>query len=87
MWMGAFLPWKTASLFRNNIWIMGCTWLSNLSTYSLTVIWLWRVIMGPTEYDIAAQAITEPSSYFTVGMRHSRFYASLRVLKHKLFLM
>jgi hypothetical protein len=28
----------------------GCTWSPNLSTYSLTVIRPWRVIMGPTEF-------------------------------------
>jgi hypothetical protein len=31
-------------------WIMGCTLLSNLPTYSLAVIGPWRVIMGPTKY-------------------------------------
>jgi hypothetical protein len=41
--------WKTASLFGNNMWFMWCTWLPNLSTYSLAVIRPWRVIMGPTE--------------------------------------
>jgi hypothetical protein len=46
---GALSSWKT-SLFWNNTWIMGCTWLPNLSTYSLAVIQPWRVIMGPTEY-------------------------------------
>jgi hypothetical protein len=47
---GALSPSKTASLFGNNIWIMTCTWLHNMSTCSLTVIRPWRVIMGPTEY-------------------------------------
>jgi hypothetical protein len=28
--------------------------------YSLAVIWLGRVIMGPTEYDIATKTIAEP---------------------------
>jgi hypothetical protein len=42
--------WITASLFRNNVWIMWCTWLPNLSTYSLAVIRPWRVIMRPTDY-------------------------------------
>jgi hypothetical protein len=28
----------------------GCTWLPKLSTYSLAVIWPWRVTMVPTEY-------------------------------------
>jgi hypothetical protein len=56
MWIGALPLWKTTSFFRKNIWIMGCTWLPNLSTYSVPVIQPWRVIMGPTEYhDIAAQ--------------------------------
>jgi hypothetical protein len=50
MWMGVLSSWKTASLFRNNIWIMECTWLPNLSTYFLAVIRPWRVIMGPAEY-------------------------------------
>jgi hypothetical protein len=35
---------------ENNVWIMGCTWLPNLSTYSLATIRPWRVIMEPTEY-------------------------------------
>jgi hypothetical protein len=39
-----------ASLFRNNLRIMGCMWLANLSMYSLAVIQPRRVIMGPTEY-------------------------------------
>jgi hypothetical protein len=47
--MRALSFWKTSSLFGNNIWIMGCTWLPNLSTYSLAVIRSWGVIMGPTE--------------------------------------
>jgi hypothetical protein len=38
------------SFFENNVWIMGCTWLPNLSTYSLAVIRSWRIIMGPTQY-------------------------------------
>jgi hypothetical protein len=50
LWRGALLPWKTALLFGWNVWIMGCTWLPNLFTYSLAVIRPWRVIMGPTEY-------------------------------------
>jgi hypothetical protein len=49
VWMGALSSWKTA-LFGNNIWIMECTWLPNLSTYSLAVIRPWWVIMGQTEY-------------------------------------
>jgi hypothetical protein len=48
--MGALSSWKRASLFGNNIRIMGCTWLSNLPMYSLAVIQAWRVIIGPTEY-------------------------------------
>jgi hypothetical protein len=47
VWMGTLLSWKIASLIGNNVWIMGCTWLPNLSTYSLAVIRPWRVIMGP----------------------------------------
>jgi hypothetical protein len=38
--MGA-LSQKTASLFGNKVWIMGCTWLPNPSTYSLVVIRPW----------------------------------------------
>jgi hypothetical protein len=47
-----FSSWKAASLFGNNVWIMGCIWLPNLSTstYSLAVIRSWRVIMGAKEY-------------------------------------
>jgi hypothetical protein len=48
--MRAFSSWKTASLFGNNVWIMGRAWLPNLSTYSLEVIRPWRVIMRPIEY-------------------------------------
>jgi hypothetical protein len=55
--MGALSSWKTSSLFGNNVWIMGCTWLPNLSTCSLAVIRPWRLILGPT--DIAAQTIAE----------------------------
>jgi hypothetical protein len=36
-------------LFRN-VWLMGCTLLSNLPMYFLAVVWPWRVIMRPTEY-------------------------------------
>jgi hypothetical protein len=50
MWMGVLSSWKTASLIGNNVWIMGCTWLPNLSTYPLTVIRSWRVIMGSSEH-------------------------------------
>jgi hypothetical protein len=50
VWMGALSTWRTVSLFGNNVWIMGCTWLPNMSTYFLAVIHPWRVIMGPTEY-------------------------------------
>jgi hypothetical protein len=32
VWMGALSSWKTASLFANNVWIIGCTWSSNLCT-------------------------------------------------------
>jgi hypothetical protein len=46
VWMGALSSWKTASLFRTNVWIMGCTWLLNLSTYSLSVIRSWKVIQN-----------------------------------------
>jgi hypothetical protein len=50
VWMGALFYWKTALLFRNNVWIMGWNWLPNLSMYSLTAVQTLRVIMGPTEY-------------------------------------
>jgi hypothetical protein len=54
--LGALSSSKTASLFWNYIWIMGCTWLPNLSKYSIAVIRPWRLAMGTTEYhDIAAQ--------------------------------
>jgi hypothetical protein len=33
VWIGA-LFWKTALLFRNNGWIMGCTWLPKISSSS-----------------------------------------------------
>jgi hypothetical protein len=60
--------WKTASLFGNNVWITGCTWLPSLSTHSLAV----RVIMMPTDYhDVAAQTITEPLPFFSVGTRQA----------------
>jgi hypothetical protein len=61
VWMGVLASGQTASLFGNNVRILGCTWLPSLSTYSLAVIRPWRAINGPTEYhDIAAQIITEP---------------------------
>jgi hypothetical protein len=47
---GTLLSWILHHSFRKYAWIMRCTWLPNLSMYSLTVIWPWRVIMGPTEY-------------------------------------
>jgi hypothetical protein len=47
--LGHLSSWKTALFFGYNVWIMGCTWLPNLSTYSLAVIRPWRVTMGPTE--------------------------------------
>jgi hypothetical protein len=50
VWMGALASWRTASLFRNNVWIIRCTWLPNLSMHPLAVIWSSRVIIGPTEY-------------------------------------
>jgi hypothetical protein len=69
--MGILSSWKTTSLFGNNVWILGCTWLPNLTTHSLAVR-LWRLIVGPTEYDDnAAQTIAEPPQCFTVGTRHS----------------
>jgi hypothetical protein len=35
VWSGALSSWKTASLFGNNVWAVGCTWLPNLPTCSL----------------------------------------------------
>jgi hypothetical protein len=59
--MEVLLSWRTASFFRNNIGIMGYTWLPNLSTYFRAVTWSRRAKMGPTEYhDTAAQTITGP---------------------------
>jgi hypothetical protein len=51
-------------LFRNNVWDMGCSRLPNPPKYSLAVIRPWRVLMRPTEYDITARTITEPSPVF-----------------------
>jgi hypothetical protein len=48
-WMGATSSWKTAFLFGNNVWIIGCTWLRNVSKCCLPVIWTWMVIMDPIE--------------------------------------
>jgi hypothetical protein len=50
VWMETLSSWKAASLFGNNVRIMGCDWLPNLSKYSFAVIRPWRVIMGPTEH-------------------------------------
>jgi hypothetical protein len=75
VWMRAQSSSKTASLFRNNVWTMGCTWLPNLSTNSLAVIHPWRINNGTNRilyHDIAAQTITEPPVRFAVGTRHSR---------------
>jgi hypothetical protein len=36
--MGTLSSWQTETLFGNNVWIMWCTWLRNLSMYSLAVI-------------------------------------------------
>jgi hypothetical protein len=81
VWMGALLSWETAS-FRNNVWIMGCTRLLNLSMYSFAVIRPWRITIGPTEcHDTVAQTITEPPPCFVVGTRHPRLQASLGVLE------
>jgi hypothetical protein len=60
-WMVATSSWKTALLYWNSVQLTGCIWSLNLYTYSLTVIRLWSVAIGPTEYhDIAAQTSTEP---------------------------
>jgi hypothetical protein len=50
VWMMALLSWKTASLLGNNVWIMGCIWLPNLSINSLAINQPWWVIIGPTGY-------------------------------------
>jgi hypothetical protein len=47
---GHFSSWKTALLFRNNVWTMGCTRLPNVSIYSLAASQPCRLRMGPTEY-------------------------------------
>ena len=39
-----------ASLIGNNIRTIGCTWLPKMSTYSLAVMWPFRVIIGTVEY-------------------------------------
>jgi hypothetical protein len=73
----AMSSWKTTLLFATKVWIWdtpNCPTCQ--STHSLTVIWPWRVIMGPRQYhNIAAQTI------FTVGIRHSGVYASSGVLQ------
>jgi hypothetical protein len=43
VWFGVLSSGKTASLFGNNVWILGSTWLPNLSTYSLAVTRSWKV--------------------------------------------
>jgi hypothetical protein len=85
VWMGALSSWKTASLFGHNVWIMGCTWLPNLSMYSLAVIRPWRVIMGPTEY-CTIILLPKPSHDLThVSLWEPGIHCVFS--KHKLFLM
>jgi hypothetical protein len=81
--MGASSSWKTAPLFGNNVWIMGCTWLPNLSTYSLAVIRPWRVIMGPAEYctTYCCPNHHRTSPWLTAVTRHSGLQASFGVLQ------
>ena len=69
--MDELSSWKIASLLGNSIWFIWCTQLPKMST-SLTVIWPFRVIIGPAEYQqIAAQIITDKPPCFTIGIRHS----------------
>ena len=64
-WMSS---WKTALLFGNNVWTIGCSWVPKMSTYSLAVIWPLRVSIGPAEYqDIAAQIVTDSPPCLTLG--------------------
>jgi hypothetical protein len=85
VWMWALPSWETASLFGNDVWIMGCTRLPNLSTYSLVVSD--TAVKGNNGtnkilyHGIAAQATTEPSFCFTVGTRHSGVQPFLGVLQ------
>jgi len=59
--MGKLSSWKTASLLGNNIWTIGCTWLSKMPTYSLAVFRPFTVNMEPAKHqDIATQIITDP---------------------------
>jgi hypothetical protein len=82
--MGALSSWKTASMFGNNVWIMGCTWLPNLSHVLSCSN---SVIKGNNEtnrilyHDIAAQTITESLPCFTVITRLTCVFS-----KRKLFL-
>jgi hypothetical protein len=50
VWMEALSSWRSASLYGNNVRIIGYTWLPYLSTYPLGVIRPWWVIMGPMKY-------------------------------------
>jgi hypothetical protein len=80
----ALSSWRSASLLGNNVWIMGCAWLSNLSTYFLAVIV--TALMGLAEHcDIAPQTFTEPYFNVTVGTRHSEFYVFLGDLQTRNF--
>jgi hypothetical protein len=73
VWMGALSFLKTASFLGNNVWVMGCTWLPNLSTYVLAVIRPWRVIMRSAKY-CTTKFLPKPSQNlpcYIVGTRHS----------------
>jgi hypothetical protein len=89
VWRGAMSSWKTATLFGNNIWIMGCSCLPNLLRHSLAVIRPWRVIMEPTDYrDTVVQTITEPPPCFNDVTRHPGLCRlSWAFTERKLFLM
>jgi hypothetical protein len=71
---GAIIILEAASLFRNNIWIRGCTWLTNLSTYVLPyIISTMKGNSGTNKilyHNIVAQTIIEPHPYFNVGAKN-----------------
>jgi hypothetical protein len=46
---------KTASLLGNDIWTIGYTWLPEKSKNSPVVIRPFRVITGPSEYQVISQ--------------------------------
>jgi hypothetical protein len=76
---------ETASLFGNNVWIMGWVHLIIQPVYVLPCSN--SAVKGNNGanriqyHDIAAQTITEPSPCFTVGTRNSGLQVSLGVLQ------